>query len=459
MAMPTGLFPEAEARNSVSPATQQNKTSRLPDRIAATDATDATARRIGNTPQSLTARIRVKPDPNPVEFNPTDGDDFGPSKTAQTLTLATGGIEPRMVIIQKSQDTAQKPEDRFEAIGSDNRDTAEFKAWLNGTPIDGEVPTVDHNITESLKAMEGDQGPAAFSMACPVPHAVGDRHPTTSCHGTSAEAVDNDALTERETKGGTVTIPADGSTAAPELQTARATVARPKKKLPTRFHVEGHTSPNRKVGAVNTFAPDAAAKILVVKTAEDDTPQPGQHLACLHGAVSGEPTGRMRAGLVESSSSGATVIPPGDTPASGVAILPRLSGVPIAEATSSDGQFPATMTIGNGQEPDSNAFQIADDSIDERFRELLSIEIDETSESWPQGSTKGGRSRFNVVMPDNDKILANLPGLNTTVLAKAEDTREATRQLQLARRPKAGPTATPQSASVGTVVGVAGVIG
>ena len=456
--MPTGLFPEAEARNSVSPATQQNKKSRLPDRIAAGDATDATARRIGNTPQSLTARFRVKPDPNPFGFNSTDCD-FDLSKTAQTLTPATGGIEPRTINIQKSQDTAHKREDRFEAIGSGGRDTAAFKVRLNGTPIDGEVPTVDRNITESLKVMGGDKGPAAYSMPCPVLHPVGGRHPIKSCHGTPTEAVDNDALTERETKGGMVTIPADGGTAAPELQTAQATVARPGEKLPTGFHAEGHTSPSLKSETVNTFTPDVAATTHAMKAADDDAPQPGQHLACLHGAVAGEPTGRMRASLAEGSSSGFTEIPPGDTPASGVAIPPRLPGVPVAEVTSSDGQFPATVTIRSRKEPGSDPLQIADDSIDERFQELLSIEIDETSESWPQGSTKGDRSRFNIVMPDNDKILANLPSLNATVLAKTEDTREATRQLQLARRPKAGPTATPQSASVGTVVGVAGVIG
>ena len=455
MAMPTGLIPEAEARNSVSPATQQNKTSRLPDRIA---AVDATARRIGNTPQSLTVRIRVNPDSNPFGFNPTDCD-FDLSKTAQTLTLATGGINPRTIIIQKSQDTAQKPEDRFEAIVTGSRDTATFKARLEGTPIDGEVPTVDRNITESLKPMEGDQGPAAYSMPCPVLHPVGGRHPIKSCHGTPTEAVDNDALTEHETKGGTVTMPADGGTAAPEMQTAQATVARPEEKLPTGFYVEGHTSPSPKVGTVNTFTPDAAAKTLVMTIVVNDTSQPGQHLACLHGAVSGEPAGRLRAGLAEGSSSGPTVIPPGDTPASGVAIPLRLSGVPVADVTSTDGQFPTTMTIGSRQEPGSDPLQIADGSIDERFRELLSIEIDETSERWPQGSTKGDRSRFNVVMPDNDKILANLPSLNTTILAKAEDTREVTRQLQLARRPEAGPTATQQSAGVGAVVGVAGAIG
>ena len=455
MAMPTGLFPEAEARNSVSPATQQNKKSRLPDRIA---AGDTTARRIGNTPHSLTARIRVKPDPNPFGFNSTDCD-FDLSKTAQTLTPATGGIEPRTVIIQKSQDTAHEPEDRPDVIASVAHAAAAFETRWDGTPIDGEVPTVDRTITESLKAMEGNKGLAAFSMACLVPHPVGDRRPTKSCQGMSTETVGDDALAEHGTKGGTVTIPANGGTAAPEMQTAQATVARPGEKLPTGIQVEGHTSPDRKVGVVNTFTPDAAARTLAMKTADDDTPQPGQHLARLHGAVSVKPTGRIQTGLAEGGSSGPTMIPPGDTPASGVAIPPRLPGVPVAKATSSDGHFPTTVTIRSRQEPGSDPLQIADDSIDRRFRELLSIEIDEASESWPQGSTKGDRSRFNVVMPDNDKIPANLSSLNATVLAKTEDTREATRRLQLARRPKAGPTATPQSASVGTVVGVAGVIG
>ena len=458
MAMLAEPLPEAEARNSVSPATQQNKTSRLPDRIAAGDATDATARRIGNTPQSLTARIRVKPDPNPFGFNPTDCD-FDLSKTAQTLTPATGGIEPRTIIIQKSQDTAHEPEDRFEAIGSSNRDTAAFKARLEGTPINGGVPAVDRNMTESLKAMEGDQGTAAFSMACLVPHSVGDRRPTKSCQGMSTETVDDDALAEHGTKGGTVTIPANGGTAAPEMQIAQATVARPEEKLPIGFHVEGHTSPNPRFGVVNIFKPDAAAKTFVVKIVDDDTPQPSLHLACLHGAVAGEPTGRLRASLAEGSSSGPTVIPPGDTPASGVAIPLRLPGVPVAEATSSDGQFPATVTIGSRQEPGSNPLQIADDSIDGRCREPRSIEIDNATGSWPQGETTGDHGNFKVVMPDNDKIPSNLSRLWAAALTMAADTRGATCQLHSTRRPKAHPTGTASFAGASADEGVAGAIG
>jgi len=243
-AMPTGLSPEAEARNSLHPATQQNKTSLLPDGIT---LGDATATGIGNTPQSVTARIRVKPDPNPSGFNPTDGDDFDPSKTAQTPTRVTGGIEPRTIIIQMSQDTAHEPEDRPDVIASVAQ-AAALEARLDGTPIDGEVPTVDLNTTESLNVMEGDKGPAAFSMACPVPRTVGDRHPITPSHGTSTETVGDDALTNHETKGGTVTMPADGGTAAPETQTAQATAARPREKLPIRFQVEGQTSPNPNSG-------------------------------------------------------------------------------------------------------------------------------------------------------------------------------------------------------------------
>ena len=458
MAMPTGLFPEAEARNSVSPATQQNKKSRLPDRIAAVDATDATARRIGNTPQSLTARIRVKPDPNPFGFNSTDCD-FDLSKTAQILTPATGGIQPRTIIIQRSQDTAQEPEDCFKTIGSSNRDTAAFKARSDGTPINGEAPTVDRNITESLKAMEGDQGPAAFSMACPVPHPVGGRRPITPCHGTPAETVDDDALTEHETKGGTVTIPADGGPAAPAMQTAQGAVTGPKEKLLIRFHVERQSSPNPKSETVNTFTPDVAATTLAMKTADDDTPQPDQHLAHLHGAVSGGSTGRIQAGLAEGNSSGPTVIPPGDTPASGAAIPPRLSGAPVVEATSSDGQFPTTVTIRSGQKSGFPPPHITNDTPDERCRESRSIEIDNAVGSWPQGETTGDHSHFEVVMPDNDKVPANLPSLSAAALTMAADARRATCQLHPTRRPKAHPTGTTPFAGASADEGGAGAIG
>ena len=456
MAMPTGLSPEAEARNSVSPATQQNKTTRLPDGIA---AGDTTARRIGNTPHSLTARIRVKPDPNPFGFNPTDGGDFDLSKTAQTLTLVTGGIQPRTIIIQVSQDTAQEPEDRFEVIRSGSRDTAAFKARSGGTPISGEVPTIDRNMTESLKAMEGDKGPATFLMSCPAPHPVCGRHPTISCHGTPAEAVDNDALTERDTKGDAVTIPADGGTAAPEMQIAQATIAEPGEKLPIGFQVEGHTSPSPKSETVNTLTSVATTKARATTKVDDDTPQLGQHLACLHGAESGEPIGRMRAGLAEGSRAGPTVIPPGDTPASGVNIPPRLSGVPVAEATSADGQFPTNVTIGSGQISGSAPPQITTGISDERCREPHSIEIDNAAGSWLQGETTGYHSHFEVVIPDNNKTPANLSSLSTAALTVAADVRAATCQLHPTRRPKAHQTGTASFASASVYEGGAGAIG
>ena len=407
----------------------------------------------------MTARLQVKSDPYPFGFNPTDGGEFGPSKTAQTLTLVTGGIEPRTIIIQMSQDTAHEPEDRPNVIASVAQGAAAFEARLDGTPIDGEVPTVGRTIAESLKVMKGDKGLAAFSMACPVPHAVGDRRPIMPCHETSTETVGGVALTEHETKGGTVTMPADGGTAAPETQTAQVTVARPEEKLPIRFHVEGHTAPNRKFGVVNTFSPAAAAKTLVVKTVYDDTPQLGQLLACLHGVVSGKPTGRMRASLTEGSSSGPTMIPPGVKPASGVAIPPRLSGVPIADATSSDGQFPTIVTIRSGQKSGSAQPHITNDAPDEHCREPRSIGIDNAAGIWPQGETTGDHSHFEIVMPDNDKVPASLPRLSAVALTVAADARGATCQLHPTRRPKAHPTGTASFAGASADEGVAGAIG
>ena len=457
--MLAGLSPKAEARNSVSPATQQNKTSLLSDRITEGDAVGATARRIGNAPQSLTARIRVKPDPNPFGFNPTDGGDFDLSKTAQTLTLVTGGIEPRTIIIQMSQNTAHEPEDRPDVIASVAQGAAAFEARVDGSLIDGEVPTGDRNTTESLKAMEGDKGPAAFSMACPVPHAVSDRRPIMLCHGTSTETVGDDVLTEYEAKGGTVTIPADGGTTAPEMQTAQVTVAEPEEKLPIRFHLERQSSPNPKLMTVNTFAPDVAAKTLAMKTVVNDTPQPSQHLANLNGAVSVGATGRIRAGLAEGSGSGATVIPLGDTPTSSVAIPPELSGVLVVEATSSDGHFPTTVTIGNGQESGSTPPHITNDTPDERCREPRSIEIDNAARSWPQWETTGDHSHFDVVMPANDKVPANLPSLSSAALTVPADARAATCQFQPSRRSKAVSAGTTPFAGASADEGGAGAIG
>jgi len=198
---------------------------------------------------------------------------------------------------------------------------------------------------------------------------------------------------------------------------------------------------------------------LVVKTVDVDTPQPSQHLAYLHGAVSIGATGRIRARLAEGSSSGATVIPLGDTPTSGVAIPPELSGVPVVEATSSDGQFPTTVTIRSGQKSGSAPPHITNDTPDERCQEPGSIKIDTIAGSWPQGTTTGDHGHFEVVMPDYDKVPANPPSLSAAALTVAPDARSESCQLHPTRRPKAHPTGTASFTSASADEGGAGAIG
>ena len=57
----------------------------------------------------------------------------------------------------------------------------------------------------------------------------------------------------------------------------------------------------------------------------------------------------------------------------------------------------------------------------------------------PTGYEKGDRSKYEIIMLDNDKTPANLAGPSNTALMEAADAQTATFPLRIDRRPKAKP--------------------
>ena len=106
--------------------------------------------------------------------------------------------------------------------------------------------------------------------------------------------------------------------------------------------------------------------------------------------------------------------------------------------TSADYSIPNSITILAGQKSGSVTLAITDDTDDERYRELLVVEIDDAM-NFPTGYTKGDRSKYEVVMLDNDKTPASLLSPSATALteARGSGTHTATFQLRIDRRPKA----------------------
>ena len=133
----------------------------------------------------------------------------------------------------------------------------------------------------------------------------------------------------------------------------------------------------------------------------------------------------------------------GAAPANDTQIPLKVIGFPSNEVTPADYSIPSSITIEAGKKSGEVTLTITNDTEDERYRELLVVEIDDAG-NFPTGYTKGDRSKYEVIMLDNDETPTNLTGPTLTALTEDRNgTTMATFQLSIDRRPKADPTEDP----------------
>ncbi len=126
----------------------------------------------------------------------------------------------------------------------------------------------------------------------------------------------------------------------------------------------------------------------------------------------------------------------GDAPSADIKIPLKFTGYPKDEVTSADYDIPDSITIKGGQTSGSVMLTIKKDTADERFQELLVVEIDETKMEFPSASyDKGDRSKFEVVMEDVEKTEVTLKGLDKMELSEDSGNRTAIFEIEM-RSPK-----------------------
>ncbi len=468
LAIPAGLPLEAEAQN---PPIEVNYAAPPGTRAGIGYVTEGdkleftVARRGDDTSQALTVSVGLegKADTTLYTYNSTDDDDFDFSKTTTSLTFEAGSSASQTITVQTKRDTIYEPQEGFNVIvsGSYNGDDFEVEGPL-GRLIEHDTPQVEISHPEPFRITEGDNGTVTFTLKVdgneqPVPHRVYVEYEVMSRHRTSTETVGDGGATmaDHEVTRGRLTIPPRTASVTFDVRTLEDTVPEPDEQFVIRFY--GVTQENPQDTAnynhIDRFTTGKFEVQVVVTIMDDDTPQSGQRYVYLHGTKSGDPLGRTRVSLNEGSSAQVTVTLVGEAPTSDVSIPLTFTGFPAGEVTSGDYRIPASVTIGSGQRSGSVTLQVAADSSDERHRELLAIEIDDTAGSWPTGYTKGDRSRFEVVMLDNNKTAASLRNLSRGALTEAAGAQTATFELHIARRPKGNVSGTPPFAGVSLAEG------
>ncbi|MDE0405835.1 MAG: hypothetical protein OXI53_11060, partial [Nitrospira sp.] len=427
------------------------------------DAIPFIVRRVGDTSQELTVNVRIEGLDDSGRYDPTDANDFDSSKTTSSLTFAADSTAPQTITVQTKTDTTYEPHERFEVVASGTYDGTDFEVRLEGRLFDAVRPTIDLTYTKPFRISEGDTGTVTFTITDLVPHPVNLSYSVMSRHTTSTEKIGDGGATMADHKmtSGMITIPANTKSVTFDVETVEDLIPEPDEQFIVIFKPEGQPPSSPQWNPVDRFTGDNRNHLerkVVVTIVDDDTPQQQQRLVYLHGTVSGGLTGATRATLDEGEEAELTVTLVGDAPTTDVSIPLKFTVFPASEATSSDYRTPASVTIKSGKKSGSVTLQIVDDSLDERHHELLAVEIDDSATSWPQGYTKGDRSRFEVIMRDNDKTSASLLNLSRAALTEAAGARTATFQVNIARRPKGSVTGTAPFVDVGLAEGRARLV-
>ena len=257
------------------------------------------------------------------------------------------------------------------------------------------------------------------------------------------------AMSDFMMAGGTLTIP-DGQTSVTiDIDIIDDMLVEPTEYFTLDFGIiKKEEDPGNALGTFNSInfqESKVNSQPLSVSIMDDDTAETGGFVYLRGeegGGIPGFPS--TRATLTEGQSKTITAEIAGAAPTSDIHIPLKFLHFPTGEATPADYSIDKSITIKRGKKSGSVTLKITDDTDDERYRELLVVEIDGDPTKFPSGYTKGeDRNKYEVIMLDNDKTPASLDMLSRSALTEAAGARTATFRLRIDRRPKATPAGAP----------------
>ena len=286
----------------------------------------------------------------------------------------------------------------------------------------------------------GNENQLKISLNEPLPYplkigyTVGD-----DPHTTASAASDKDFTMAN----GTATILANDTSVTIDIRITDDQLVEPTEYFTLDFSTPTYDNPGNQLGTFKSVSfqdSKLTSQPLSVSIMDNDTVSTGGVVYLRGeggGGIEGFPSTRMT--LTEGRSTTITAEIAGAAPTSAIQIPLKFDYFPSGEATSADHNSPGPITIIAGQTTGSVTLTITDDTDDERYRELLVVEIDDGM-GLPGSYTKGDRSKYEVIMLDNDRTPVSLTGPSQTALTEARaGTTTATYELRIDRRPKADP--------------------
>ena len=314
--------------------------------------------------------------------------------------------------------------------------------YLTLSPVsDSAIGSSNPEFMAKEGGIENGKNELTISLNEPLPYDLDIKYTVGDDPYTTASAASDKDFKMAK---GTATIPDSKTSVTIDIRITDDQLVEPTEYFTLEFGTAGKA--NDPLNAKGTFNPvtfqdsKLSSQPLSISIMDNDTAEM-QGVVHLRGegggGIDGFPSTRKT--LTEGQSVIITAEIAGAVPTSDIQIPLKFDYFPSGEATSADHNEPGPITIKKGEKSGSVTLKITDDTVDERYRELLVVEIDDAT-NFPTGYEKGDRSKYEVVMLDNDKTPVSLLMPSATALTEADGARTATFQLRIDRRPKAAPT-------------------
>ena len=356
-----------------------------------------------------------------------DGDDYEPNEYF-TVT-ATGSYKNDEV------NTVEFSENVIVRIREND------ERFLTLSPV-SESTLVDHPEFVAREGGTGNDNQLTISLNAPLPYdldidyTVGDDpYTTASAKASTKDFTMSDGIAKIE----------DGDTSVMiDIGIIEDNRVEPTEYFTLDFKAPTHEDPGNALGTFNpvTFQDSKLpSQPLSVSIMDNDTASMGGIVYLRgegpsgHSVIDKYPSTRRT--LTEGQSTIITAEIAGAAPTVDIQIPLNFVHYPMGEATPADYSIPTSIPIKAGAKSGSVTLTITDDSDDERYRELLVVEIDDMDMTkFPTGYEKGDRYQYEVIMLDQNKTGTKLQGLSKMELSETSGNRTATFQIEMDRLPK-----------------------
>ena len=331
-----------------------------------------------------------------------------------------GDTAAKTIKVPTTDDDDIEPiEEKFILKLSGTYDGDFFEKEVLGTILENDRATVTMTVDPGFTVFEGQTVKLTFELSEALPYIwvlniLDMRHETATKQAGDGGATEADYTFPSSNTHFQDEIPIGHTSLTVSIPIVNDEVAEPDETVELSFSSFNRRGQEGQIYNRVNFSNNDSTSINTTLTITDDDKEDltsGQRVVHLHGG-----TGMTQVALTEGDSTNITATIVGDAPSSNISIPLKITEYPSDEFAMGDYSIPEEITIRSGEKSGFVRLKTKNNSKDDRYHRLLSVEINDTK--LPSDYTSGDRNRFEVVIEDNDKTNVSLQSPSRTSLSE-----------------------------------------